>query len=56
MRKIEDWVTIEAETAEQAEKEAVGSPGVVHVFGRSAIMATPKGAEVQRIGVEDENG
>ncbi len=53
MRKIEVWVDVEAENAEQAEQDAANLPHVLQVFERSAVMSTPKGMPVERIGVED---
>lgn len=53
MRKVEVWVDVEAETAEQAEQDAVNLPQVLQVFAKSAIMATPRGMPVERVGVED---
>ena len=37
MRKVEDWVDVEALTASEAETQAYKVPGVVSVFGKSAI-------------------
>ncbi len=53
MRKVEVWVDVEAETPEQAEQDAANLPQVLQVFAKSAIMSTPRGVPVDRIGVED---
>ncbi len=55
LHKLEDWISVEAPSAEEAETSAANLPNVVHVFPRSAIMATPKGAEVVRIGVDESD-
>ena len=36
-RAIEDWVDVEAESAVEAEQKAIAVPGVISVFGRSAV-------------------
>lgn len=37
MRRLEDWIDVKAETAEQAEKEAATRPGIVGVFTGSTV-------------------
>jgi hypothetical protein len=37
MRKVEDWVDVQATTAQEAETYAYNIPGVLSVFGKSAI-------------------
>ena len=36
-RAIEDWVDVEAESAVEAEQKAIAVPGVLSVFGKSAV-------------------
>lgn len=38
-RSVEDWVSVEAQNQMQAEAEAAKVPGVIMVFGSSAIRA-----------------
>ena len=53
-RSIEDWVSVQADTAMQAETEAYKVPGVVSVFGKSAIPGD-KPMDVERpLGVHEE--
>ena len=37
MRKVEDWVEVQAADAQLAESAAYNVPGVISVFGRSAL-------------------
>jgi len=37
MKKVEDWVDVQAENARSAELAANFVPGVISVFGKSAI-------------------
>ena len=52
-RAVEDWVELSAETCEQAERAAAALPGVIGVFGRSAIPAD-KPVDKVFVGVEEE--
>ena len=38
-RAIEDWVDVEAESAVEAEQKAIAVPGVLSVFGKSAVRS-----------------
>ena len=52
-RAVEDWVELSAETGSQAERAAASLPGVINVFGLSAIPAD-KPVDSRFAAVEDE--
>ena len=52
-RLTEDWVELSAENGSQAEMAAAVLPGVINVFGRSAIPAD-RPVDSRFVGVEDE--
>lgn len=39
LRRVEDWIEIQADSAHDAEVEAVKRPGVLQVFSRMTIPA-----------------
>ena len=53
-RIVEDWVDVEAVSALEAETEAYKIPGVVSVFGRSAIPGNQPIEGALPTGVHDE--
>lgn len=54
-RATEEWIDVEAETAEQAEAAAAGIPRVIGVFPRSAMRGELPVGIKRSIGiVEDE--
>ena len=53
-RAVEEWVQVEAESALDAESEAYNVPGVVSVFGQSAIRADFVPPEERQLGVLDD--
>jgi len=53
-RKVEDWVDIQADTAEQAEADAAVLPGVLSVFGKSAISGEKPVGQVIHQSIEDD--
>ena len=55
-RAIEDWVDVIADTPEQAETMAVSVPGVISVFGQSAMRGNKPllGTTVPPVGVEED--
>ena len=54
MRKVEDWVDVQASSALEAETEAYKLPNVVSVFGRSAIPGDKPIEGDRPLGVRDE--
>ena len=50
MRKIEDWVDVQADEAEEAEALAANYPQVISVFGKSAISADKPVASTDPLG------
>lgn len=53
-RAIEVWVDVQAVTAAQAEIEAVYVPGVISVFGKSAIRGDEAALPEHPPGVMEE--
>lgn len=53
-RAIESWVEVQAPSAIEAETEAYKVPGVISVFGRSAIRADETAAPEPPAGVMDD--
>ena len=53
-RAAEVWVDVEAPSAIEAETEAAKVPGVVHVFGRSAVRGDEAAMPERPAGVRDE--
>lgn len=53
-RCMESWVEISARNAAQAEEEALKVPGVMRVFGKSAIRADEVAAPERPAGVRDD--
>ena len=51
---VESWVEIAADTPLIAEAEAAKLPGVISVFGRSAIPGDQPAASRTPIGVQEE--
>lgn len=54
-RAIEDWVDIQAATAAEAEDLAIDRPGVLSVFGKSAVRGDLAIEAVRPVGVRDED-
>lgn len=55
MRKLEDWVELQAETAEEAEIAASHLPYVISAFSGSAISADKPLASTHPLGVLDDS-
>lgn len=55
LRKVEDWVEVQAENGEQAEQLAVNLPYVISVFGKSAISADKPLTTIDPLGVLDDD-
>lgn len=55
MRKIEDWVDVQADNSLTAESLAAHLPGVISVFGKSAIPADKPLATLNPLGVLDDD-
>lgn len=53
-RAQESWVEVNAETAGQAEAEAIKVPGVISVFSKSAIRGDEAAAPERAAGVSEE--
>jgi len=53
-RAIEDWVDVEAESAVEAERKAIAVPGVISVFGRSAVPGDFRAEAERPVGVTEE--
>jgi len=53
-RAMESWVEVQALSAAQAEIEAAKVPGVINVFGRSAIRADESAAPEPPAGVRED--
>jgi len=53
-RSVEAWVDVEADTAALAEVEAQKVPGVLSVFGKSAIRGDEAAMPERPAGVRDE--
>lgn len=53
-RAIEVWVDVQAVTAGQAEAEAIKLPGVISVFGKSAIRSDEAALPERPAGVREE--
>lgn len=53
-RAIEDWVDVQAPTAALAELEAAKVPGIISVFGKSAIRGDQAALPERPPGVEGE--
>lgn len=53
-RAIETWVDVEATSGPEAESEAAKVPGVISVFGRSALRGDESAKPLPLPGVEDE--
>lgn len=53
-RAIEAWVDVQAVTAIEAEAEAVKLPGVISVFGKSAIRGDEAALPERPAGVREE--
>jgi hypothetical protein len=54
-RSIEDWVDVIADDPLQAELQAASIPGVISVFGKSAISGMRAVDQVPAAGVMDED-
>ena len=54
LRTLEDWVEVPAGSASEAEIDAGKIPGIVRVFGRSAIRGDIVAAPERPAGVRDE--
>ena len=52
-RAIEDWVQVESDTPLQAELDAISIPGVISVFGGSAMRGDRPIDQVPPAGIED---
>ena len=52
-RAVEDWVEVRADPPLQAEELAINVPGVISVFGRSAIRGDTPVHRPLPVGVED---
>jgi hypothetical protein len=52
-RTIEDWVVVSAFSPKEAEAKAVHLPGVVGVFGKSAIRGDLAEPQERPAGVDD---
>jgi hypothetical protein len=56
-RAVEDWVTVEAESPLQAEEKAATIPGVLSVFGKSALRGDRPVVDAYTTrGIEDNDG
>lgn len=55
MKLVEDWVEVQAESADQAEFAAANLPYVKSVFGKSPIPADKPLAASHPLGVLDDN-
>lgn len=53
-RAIEAWVDVQAVTAAEAEASAANLPGVISVFGKSAIRGDEAALPERPAGVMDE--
>ena len=53
-RLIEDWVDVQAPSAQEAEQAVVGRPGVISVFAGSAVSAERPVTPGQLIAVQEE--
>ena len=53
-RAQESWVEVQSHTAAGAEAEAAKVPGVLQVFGRSAVRADEATSPERPAGVRDE--
>lgn len=55
VRKVEDWVDVDADTPLSAENLAALLPQVVSVFGGSAMRGDKPVDQIPPIGVEEED-
>lgn len=53
-RAIEAWVDVQAPTAETAEADAIKLPGVISVFGKTAIRGDQAALPEPAAGVMEE--
>lgn len=53
-RAVEVWVDVQAVTSAQAEADAVNLPGVISVFGKSAIRGDEAALPERPAGVREE--
>lgn len=53
-RSIEDWVEVSADSGPRAEVEAAVIPGVISVFGKSAVRGDEIAAPVRPTGVSED--
>ena len=53
-RAIESWVDVEADSPGQAEIEAAKVPGVISVFGKSAVRGDEAAMPERPAGVREE--
>lgn len=53
-RSIEDWIDVSADTPLQAEELAASIPGVINVFGKSAISGDKPVGQVAPVGIHDD--
>lgn len=53
-RAIEDSVDVQAATAAQAEADAINLPGVISVFGKSAIRGDQAALPERPLGVRED--
>lgn len=53
-RATEVWVDVQATTAHEAEAEAIKLPGVISVFGKSAIRGDEAALPERPAGVREE--
>lgn len=54
-RSIEDWVAVQSDTPLQAEQLAATVPGVLSVFGQSAILGDRPVEQAVPAGIMDED-
>lgn len=55
-RSIEDWIDVSADTPQQAEEQAAVLPGVISVFGNSAMDGSKPVGQVVTAAIEDNDG
>jgi hypothetical protein len=53
-RAIEAWVDVQATSAVQAEADAINLPGVISVFGKSAIRGDEAALPERPAGVRED--
>lgn len=55
-RSVEVWVDVQAHTAAEAEVSAADLPGVISVFGKSAIRGDEAAMPERPVGVREDHG